>query len=355
MIPTFDKIHLKFKLNDCNYTHEELKEVAYSLVKEGEAYERNAGDFLLDWLNDKDYLQVRSSGSTGTPKMIRIKKQSMVNSAITTGDYFKLNPGDSALHCLPTNFIAGKMMLVRAMILGLEIDMVEPVSMPVYDDYKMYDFCAMVPMQIQNSLKRLENIKTIIVGGAPISKHLIEDLQALKTKVYATYGMTETCSHIAIRPLNLKVKGDYYKVLNGVEISQDERQCLVINAPKFSEEKIVTNDIVRLHSKTEFEFIGRYDNMINSGGVKLFPELIETKLRDKIRGRFFIASQPDDLLGEKVILVIEGKENPTNDSTFEDLDLYEIPKKIYMVDRFVEINQKIQRKKTLELLKLPLP
>ena len=350
MIPTFDKIHLKFKLNNNNYTFDELKEVAYSLVKEGELFERNAGDFLLDWLNDKDYLKVKSSGSTGLPKDIRIKKQAMVNSAIATGNYFKLGPGDSALHCLSTNFIAGKMMFVRAMILGLEIDMVEPVALPVYDDYKSYDFCAMVPMQIQSSMDRLKNIKTIIVGGAPVSKSLTAEIQNLKTKVYATYGMTETCSHIAIKPLNLKTKTDYYKVFDGVQISQDERQCLIIIAPEVSDEKIVTNDIVKLHSKTEFEFIGRYDNMINSGGIKLFPELIEAKLRDRIKERFFISSQPDDLLGEKVILVIEGKENTTDASTFEHLDTYEIPKNVYVIDQFVEINQKVQRKKTLELL-----
>ena len=351
MIPTFDKIHLKFKLNNHNYTHEELKEVAYSLVKEGEPYEKNAGDFLLDWLDEKDYLTVKSSGSTGTPKLIRIKKQAMVFSSIATGNYFKMEPGNTALHCLPTNYIAGKMMLVRAMILGLEIDLVEPTSLPIFDDHKHYDFCAMIPMQIQNSLNRLQNIKTIIVGGAPISQRLTDRLQSLKTKVYATYGMTETVSHIAIKPLNVKSKSSHYKILEDIKISQDDRNCLIVNAPKLSDEIIVTNDIVELYSKTEFEFVGRYDNMINSGSIKLFPELIEDKLKDKIKERFMIASESDPLLGEKVILIIEGKQDTTNASTFEELDPYEVPKKIYTVEKLVVINEKIQRSKTLDLIK----
>ena len=242
-------------------------------------------------------------------------------------------------------------MLVRAMILGLEIDLVEPTSLPIFDDYKHYDFCAMIPLQIQNSLNRLKNIKTIIIGGAPISKSLIDDLQTIKTKVYATYGMTETVSHIAIKPLNVKSQTTHYKVLGGIKISQDDRNCLVVDAPKLSDDIIVTNDIVKLHSKTEFEFVGRYDNMINSGSIKMFPELIEAKLRDKIKERFFIASEPDPLLGEKVILVIEAKEDNTNASTFEDLDHYEIPKKVYAIENFIEINEKIQRSKTLQLLK----
>lgn len=351
MIPTFDKIHLKFKLNNINFSHEELKEVAYSLVKEGELYEKIAGDFLLDWLNDKDYLEVKSSGSTGTPKSIRIHKQAMVFSSIATGNYFKLEPGNTALHCLPTNYIAGKMMLVRAMILGLEIDLVEPTSLPIFDDHKHYDFCAMIPLQIQNSLNRLNNIKTIIIGGAPVSKSLIDDLQTLKTKVYATYGMTETLSHIAIKPLNVKSQSSHYKVLGDIKISQDDRNCLVVDAPKLSDDIIVTNDIVKLHSKTEFEFVGRYDNMINSGSIKIFPELVEAKLRDKINERYFIASEPDPLLGEKVILVIESNIDTTNASTFEDLDHYEIPKEVYAVENFIEVNEKIQRSKTLQLLK----
>jgi O-succinylbenzoic acid--CoA ligase len=125
----------------------------------------------------------------------------------------------------------------------------------------------------------------------------------------------------------------------------------VVDAPKLSDDVIVTNDIVKLHSKTEFEFIGRYDNMINSGSIKMFPELVEAKLRDKIKERFFIASEPDPLLGEKVIMVIEAKEDTTNASTFEDLDHYEVPKKIYTVENFIEVNEKIQRSKTLQLLK----
>jgi len=351
MIPTFEKIHLKFKLNNINYTHDELKEVAYSLVKEGALYERNAGDFLLDWLDDKDYLTVKSSGSTGIPKNIKISKQAMVFSAIATGNYFNLEPGNTALHCLSTNFIAGKMMLVRAMILGLEIDLVEPAPLPIFDDYKHYDFCAMAPMQIQSSLKRLDNIKTIIIGGAPISNKLMEDLQSIKTRVYASFGMTETVSHIAIKPLNLKDYNGHYKILDHVKISLDERNCLVIEAPKLSEHKIVTNDIVKLYSPTEFEFVGRYDHMVNSGGIKLFPELIEAKLKGKIKKRFFMASEPDDLLGEKLIMILEGKEDTTDTSTFEDLDTYEVPKHVYLVDQFVEVNDKIQREKTLELLK----
>lgn len=357
MTPTFDKIHLRFKLNGINYNHEELKEVAYSLVKEGVPYEKIIGDFLLDWLDDNDYLIIKTSGSTGSPKPIRVSKQAMVNSSISTADFFEFEPGNTALHCLPTKYVAGKMMLVRAMILGLELDMVEPSANPVFDYEKHYDFGAMVPFQLENSLEYCNNIKTMIIGGAPASYHLIDSVQDSKTNVYETFGMTETVSHIAVRKLNNFKHGrsllkSYFKTLPSIKISQDDRNCLIINAPKISNEQIVTNDIVKLHSENEFEWLGRYDNVINTGGVKVFPETIEKKIEDKITKRFFVGSEEDKTYGENVILVIEGEETDLSTNIFEGLDTYEVPKQTYFVSKFSEtVNGKIQRTQTLKLLK----
>ncbi|HUH26766.1 AMP-binding protein [Gelidibacter sp.] len=352
MTPTFDKIHLKFKLNSNKYTAEELKEVAYSLVKEGAPYEKVMGDFLMDWLDSKDYINVRTSGSTGKPKLMKVSKQAMVNSSIATGNYFKMEPGQTALLCLPTHYIAGKMMLVRAMILGLELDFVDPTTEPAFDYDKTYDFCAMIPIQLKNTFGKIHNIKTLIIGGAAISKTLEASIQGLKTKIYATYGMTETVSHVAVRRMNGKQKMQYFKVFPKVKISQDDIGCLIIDAPKVASERLITNDVVKLHSATEFELIGRIDNMVNSGGVKLFPEQIEAKLVEQIKERFFIASEPDVNLGQKLILILESDKNTLKASTFKGLEKFEIPKEIYSVPKFKETaTGKIQRQETLKLLK----
>lgn len=349
--PLYDKIHSKFKLNGNKYSFDELKEVAYSLIKEGEPYEKITGDFMLDWLDEKDYINVHTSGSTGKPKIIKLRKQAMVNSCIATGNYLKLKPGNSALHCLPTNYIAGKMMLVRAMILGLEMDLVEPTSQPIFDYDKVYNFTALLPMQLESTLGYLHNIKIIIVGGSSVSKHLIGLTQTLKAKVYATYGMTETATHIALRPLNHNHHESYFRVLPYVKISQDERGCLVIDAPRVSKEKVVTNDLVNLKSPTEFEWLGRMDNIINSGGVKLFPEQIEEKLKGKIKQQFFIASQPDETLENRLILVLESNSNDLNSSIFDGLEKFEIPKEVFAVPKFKMTNTgKIKRLETLKLI-----
>ncbi|TYA59128.1 AMP-binding protein [Formosa maritima] len=357
MIPTYNKVHNKFKLNNSNYTHQELIEVAYSFIKEGKPFERALGDFLADWLDSKDYIKTKTSGTTGRPKTIRIKKQAMVNSAIATGNYFGLKPGDRALHCLPTQFIAGKMMLVRAIILGLQIDVIDPKTDLQFSTKKHYDFCAMVPLQLQFNLNKLSHLKTLIIGGAPISSCLLQQIQPLKTKIFATYGMTETITHIAVKKLNNFQHNEiasvnHFQTLPDIKISQDERDCLVIEAPKLSKDKVITNDVVKIHSETEFEWLGRIDNVINSGGIKFFPELIEDKIKNKISNRFFIASEKDETLGEKLILIIEGEEKESLTSVFDNLSKYETPKKIYIVPKFIETTSgKIQRLKTLETIK----
>lgn len=351
MNPKFDKIHLKFKLNGIHYSHEELKEVSYSLIKEGQPYERDVGNFLLDWTDSKNYVVVNTSGSTGAAKPIKLYKQAMVNSSIATGNFFGLEPGNSALHCLPAQFIAGKMMLVRAMVLGLEVDLIEPASLPVFDYEKPYDFCAMIPLQLKNTYDHIQNIKYLIVGGAKVPKSLVKAIQDIPTQIFETYGMTETITHVAIKKLNHTLGNEFFKVLPDVSITTDERDCLVIDAHHLSKQKIVTNDIVKLISENEFEWIGRYDNIINSGGVKLSPEQIEKKLADFIESRFFITSKKDDTLGEKVVLVIEDENNNIDPTAFRTLDKYEVPKEIYNVPKFkLTSNGKIKRKATLMAL-----
>ncbi|WP_458307766.1 AMP-binding protein [Croceiramulus getboli] len=201
-----EQVHPSFKLNGVSYSASELKEVAYSFVKEGEPFEQEVGSFLLDWLNAKEYVEVSTSGSTGAPKSIKLRKEFMVNSAKATAKHFKLPEKTTALLCLPGDYIAGKMMLVRAMVLGWHLDMTQPKSNPLDNVYRRYDFCAMTPFQLDNSLGRLHLIKKLIVGGGKVSEKIKELVAGISTKVYETYGMTETISHIAARRINPKKK-----------------------------------------------------------------------------------------------------------------------------------------------------
>ncbi len=344
--------HIDFKLNEKSFDSVE------SLLSFSNTISKDTFSFLENWFDDSDFILIHTSGSTGKPKSIKVKKEHMVNSAVATGIYFDLKPKTTALLCLPMEYIAGKMMLIRSLILGWHLDIVKAASKPLTHVVKQYDFSAMIPMQLFNSIVELDKIKTIIVGGGNVNNKIKSRILDLPTKIYATYGMTETITHIAIKALNkasgLTSDNDLYYALPNVKLSKDIRNCLIIDAPEVSDEILITNDIVDLISDDKFKWLGRFDNMINSGGVKLIPEQIEEKLQTIISNRFFIASLPDDILGEKVVLIIEGsiqKNLKPRISNLKSIDKYEIPKEIYFVERFVMTEtKKIQRKKTLDLI-----
>lgn len=315
--------------------------------------------FMLQWFNESSFVKVKTSGSTGVPKEIQLKKRHMLNSAKATGNFFNLGPEASALLCMSTDFIAGKMMLVRALVLGWRLDVIAPSSCPLKDIEKSYHFCAMVPMQVQNSLDKLNFIDTLIVGGGAVQKELRNALQGNLCQVYETYGMTETITHVAIKPLNSggrgAVMGELFVTLPNVSIVTDSRGCLVISAPDISDSRVITNDMVKIVSENSFKWLGRIDNVVNSGGLKLIPEEIEKKLRPMIDFDFFVAGLPDDLLGEKLVLVMECHSVPEKLwdqlKRTENLTRYERPKEVYGLKNFIRTKSgKIRRKDSLRLL-----
>jgi O-succinylbenzoic acid--CoA ligase len=352
--PNFKNVHNRFLLNGNHYRFDDLFEISYSFIKEGEAHEKAIGDFLMDWISPNDIISLKTSGSTGTPKLIYYRKQAMVNSALATGDHFGVKIGDKALHCLNAGFIAGKMMLVRAMILGLEIDLVPPQGNVLATCDKIYDFAAMVPLQVEHAFEDLDKIKTLLIGGAPTSVQLKEKLKQKSTQCYETYGMTETVTHIASR----KINGDspLFSPLPGVKLSTDLRGCMLIDVPYLTEEKVVTNDLVDLEKDQQFLLKGRMDHVINSGGIKVIPEEVEAKMAPYIAQPFFIGSIADKTLGQKVILLLEGErpvELLSQLSTIEGFSKYELPKEIYSVSIFLRTpNGKVMRQQTISSLNL---
>jgi len=366
-----------------------LKVKSGKLWKDETPIWKDINTFICEWMSGNKDMVLQTSGSTGAPKKMSVKKEWMKNSASLTGQTFHLKKGDIALLCLPMKYIAGKMMVVRAMELGMDLKVVEPTSSPLKEIEDIIDFAAMVPLQLEKSLDLLKKVKVLIVGGGQVNQSLIKKLQSVSTRVYETYGMTETLSHIAIKPLNGPEKVDYFKALEGVFFEIDDRNCLVIQtspllslraeapvgggawqSPLASESKeitssqaprddkrglrtssVITNDIVELINETSFRWLGRFDNIINSGGVKIIPELLEEKLASVIQDRrFFIAGLPDKSLGNKIALVVEGERM---NISFDSLEKYEKPKEIYFILKFIETETgKIHRINTLKISKI---
>lgn len=350
-------------INGQHYSEKQLIEHCNErMINTNLQWERDVFSFILEWLNSETTVLAKTSGSTGEPKRIRLSKQQMLNSAKLTGVFFDFKKGQTALLCLSPNFIAGKMMVVRAFLWQLNLILVEPNGHPMQTLQTNIDFAAMIPLQVKNSLEegdKINLIRNLLIGGGAVDLSLENQLQHIATSCYSSYGMTETVSHVAIRRLTGENKSICYQGLGEVIFSVDERGCLCIHAPAILNEDLQTNDLVDLKNEREFCWLGRFDNVVNSGGIKLFPEQIEEKIQKVIDYPFFLAGIFDEHLGQKLVLVVEksGQDSDLRSILLEKtkslLEKYEQARDVIFISEFKRTpNGKVQRDITLSLAKL---
>lgn len=265
--------------------------------------------FIEEWFDCREYVTAHTSGSTGAPKEIRLLKRDMIASARATNAFFGICRSSVVGLPLSAGYIAGKMMIVRSIVAGCKIHVANPGLNPLGGFAKdlRFDLLAIVPGQIEGLLAAPDaagRVDVVIVGGAPMSSAQESALAVSGIRAYATYGMTETCSHVALRKIG---EEDFFTALPGISFDTDSRGCLVINAPGFSFGRITTNDCVALLSPSRFRWLGRADNVINSGGIKVHPEELEQTLAPFLGDRaFFVTSRNSDRWGSEIILCVEG-------------------------------------------------
>ncbi len=300
------------------YTPADFTEKRESDFAQKSPFHRQLFLFLKEWFSGSSTLSLHTSGSTGKPKKITVRKEQMLQSAKSTCDFFKLKKGDKVLLCLPLDYIAGKMMVVRTLYAGLDIYPIEPAGHPLAETAIPFDFAAMVPLQVYNSLRseeerqRLSRIKHLIIGGGAIDETLEKELISFPNAIFSTYGMTETLSHVALRRISGAEASRYYTPLPSVVVTLSEDNNLIVNAPLVADEPCITNDIAELRQDGSFRIIGRTDNVINSGGIKVQIEELEQVLHPHINGNFVITSIPHPKLGEAIVLLLDQTTDPVS-------------------------------------------
>jgi O-succinylbenzoic acid--CoA ligase len=325
--------------------------------------EASAFNFLRAWLNGERQFQLQTSGSTGIPKKISVTREQLIASASATIQALRLTPGNTALICLNTTFIAGIMMLVRSLVQNLSIILVDPTANPLDGlvHKEDIDFAALVPYQADTIMQQqghegIGRIKKMLIGGAPLSYSLKESLGQNHSEVYLTYGMTETLSHIALQRISGNEPDGYFTTMPGVSISQDARGCLVIEVPYLAQ-PVITNDLVDILSPSTFKWLGRWDNVINSGGLKIVPEEVEGAIEKLLQqfkiSSFFVSGTPDEKLGSKLTLFIESTTPIDTKVVLEKIrdhgvSAYHLPRQVIVVPRFERtLTGKVKRTETV--------
>ncbi len=305
--------------------------------------------FLQKWSDSSSDIELKTSGSTGEPKQMVVPKKYLWISATKTCQFFQLNTTSTGLLCLSADYIAGQMMLVRAMVSGMNLICSEPVGNPILELDQPVDFTAMVPLQIKQCLDtpvQLMHLKQIIIGGGALEVVDAVELAQLPVIAYETFGMTETLSHIALKMIAPK-KQQFFSTMPGITVSKNTTNQLVIHYPDLGLDHLVTNDLVEIINAETFKWLGRVDFIINSGGIKISPEEIEKKIASFLDQNYCVIGIPDKILGEKAILLIEGKSFNTMKifgQMKQLLPAFQCPKEIRFVDEFpLTPNGKIQR------------
>ncbi len=302
----------------------------------------DGSDFLTEWRSSKEWVTAHTSGTTGVPKEIRLLKRDMIASAEATCAFFGIDSRSVLLSPLSTDYIAGKMMVVRAEISGATLIQETPSMRPLSQDYGCdIDLLPVVPAQLAALLDNpmLARVRNLLVGGGaidPVMEDRLRDLDGVK--VYVSYGMTETCSHIALR--DVTAGHDYYVTLPGITVESDDRGCLVARLPHFSIGEVVTNDVVEILDECRFRWLGRVDNVINSGGIKLHPEIIERRLAGIVDADFFVTGRPSERWGEELVMYVEGECDAEDviEKARLRVDRFSVPKEVICVRRFDRTN-----------------
>jgi len=260
---------------------------------------------------DSGTILQRSSGTTGDPKEFELQREAMEASAIKTLWFFKLEPDRRVLLCLPVDYIAGKMMVVRALVGGLDLVLSEPSSRPLKSLKGSFSFVPMVPLQVVESLKAgddLSKVSKLLIGGGEMPSSLKTRMLDLSSpEVYESFGMSETYTHFALRRINGPNPETSFRVLEGTLISSDSRGCLVVDLPGVTRGPVKTNDLVEIgQGGDRFTWLGRYDNVINTGGIKVIPEILEERIGKLLGTSVLILPVEDEKLGQKMVLMVEG-------------------------------------------------
>ena len=336
----FDRQKQRLLLEGKEYTPGDI----HSLVAEGEGNHPSAiWDlylFLNEWFNDDPVITVHTSGSTGAPKELLVRKDQMIQSARLTCEFLDLKQGETALLCMNLRYIGAMMVVVRSLIAGLNLIVRRASGHPLADVDTPLRFAAMVPLQVYNTFQipeekeKLKQTEILIIGGGAVDKALEEKIRNLSNAVYSTYGMTETLSHIALRRLNGAAASDRYYPFSSVELFLSSENTLMINAPLVCDDTLQTNDIARIYPDGSFTILGRKDNVINSGGIKVQAEEIEKLLQSFIPVPFVITSVPDQRLGQAVTLLLEGQPDieEIEDKLQSILEPYHRPKYVLYTD-----------------------
>jgi O-succinylbenzoic acid--CoA ligase len=274
---------------------------------------------LREWdaAENPEPLVIATSGSTGRPKRVVLSRDALRASALATQERLG-GPGRWVLN-LPPSYVAGVQVLYRSVVAGTEPILIDSSLADAVETSSDRTYVSLVPTQLVRLLstpehgserRALARFDAVLIGGGPLSPAVRARAEADGVRVVQTYGMSETCG------------GCVYdgRPLDGVEVRIDDEGQVLLRGPVLFDgyegdpERTArtlvdgwfrTDDLGGLDDDGRLRVLGRADDVIISGGVKVPAQAVATMLtaESDVRG-VAVVGVPDEEWGEQVVAVV---------------------------------------------------
>ncbi len=175
------------------------------------------------------------------------------------------------------------------------------------------DYASFVPTQLRRLLAagaRLDGFAAILLGGAATPADLLRDAAAAGARVVSTYGMTETCGGCVYDGVPLdgvevaSGAGGVVRISGPVLFSR-YRLAPELTAASLADGWFVTSDLGEVGPDGRLVLAGRADDVINTGGEKVVPVVVEEAIRGlRTVGEVAVVGVPDPDWGERVTAIV---------------------------------------------------
>jgi O-succinylbenzoic acid--CoA ligase len=256
-----------------------------TVIHDGDGIRRLDGEPAEDGVA----LVVHTSGTAGDPKLVQFDRAAIDAAVASSALALEATPHDPWLCCLPLAHVGGLLVLMRGVLLGASVTVhpgFDPAAVAAEDRAV---FTSIVPTMLARLLDAqvdLARFRAILVGGAHLSPDLRERAEHAGARVIETYGLTESCGGVVYDGLPLpgvqmRIDDDGGIQLKGPTVMRSYRFDDAATAAAFTKDGwLRPGDAGEIDREGRLHVVGRIDDLINTGGEKVWPHEVEAALRD---------------------------------------------------------------------------
>lgn len=294
-------------------------------------------------------LVVHTSGTAGLPKLVQFERRAIDAAVAASAFALEATPRDRWVCCLPLAHVGGMLVLMRGVLLEAPVSVHPTFDPRLVGAEEGASFISVVPTMLARLLDagvELARFRGILVGGAHLSPDLRERADRAGAPVIETYGLTETCGGVvydgfALPGVEMRIDDDGGIQLRGPMLMRGYRFDARATSVAFTEGGwLRPGDAGEIDAEGRLHVVGRIDDLINTGGEKVWPQEVEGALREHPKvAEVGVGGRLDPEWGQRVVAFVvptDAAEPPTLDElrafTATRIARHKAPRELVLVD-----------------------